>query len=85
MYIFVLAGADLEYVMKEGRFVILGEGEYGTVLLVRHRSKGHLLAIKMVKLHPGYNLAQTLKEASIGVLLNQTHATPKCMDWSSYT
>ncbi len=78
MYIFILTGEDLEYVMKEGRFVILGEGGYGIVLLARHRSKGHLLAIKMVKLHPRYNLAQTLKEASIGVLLNQTHATPKC-------
>ncbi len=78
MYIFVLTGEDLEYVMKEGRFVILGEGGYGIVVLARHRSKGHLLAIKMVKLLPGYNLAETLKEASIGVLLNQTHATPKC-------
>ncbi len=63
--------------MKMGQFVILGEGTYGQVLLARHKTEGHLLAIKLVKADE-YVLEDTLKEASLGMLLNKTNATSKC-------
>ncbi len=62
--------------MKEGLFVMLGEGTYGRVLLARHKNEGHLLAIKLVKADE-YVLQDTLKEASLGMLLNETNVTPK--------
>ncbi len=68
----------MEYVLKDGQFVKLGSGSYGLVMLARHRRQGHLLAVKLIKVHESYKLASTLKEASIGMLLNETDATPKC-------
>ncbi len=48
------------------------------MLLARNKNQGHLLAIKLIKAYEGYVLKDTLKEASLGMLLNNTNATHKC-------